>query len=209
MTAHDASEPPPSLHRRTKDRMRAEAAAVAIELFLAHGFDATTVDDLCAATGLSRRSFFRYFKAKEDIVLAHLGGVAKQGCDAFTERPEHEDAWTALRHSMDPFTGDTADPDRTLALLRLVQSSPTLRAAHLDRLELWRASLATAIAHRAGRPAADLHASVLAAAALGAYTAAVRQWVDSNATMSLDSLLDQAFAVLEPAPDRPRDVKFS
>ena len=34
------------------------------------GYAATTVDDLCAATGLSKGSFFHHFKGKEDLALA-------------------------------------------------------------------------------------------------------------------------------------------
>jgi AcrR family transcriptional regulator len=91
--------------------MRAEAAAIAIQLFLDQGFDDTTVDDLCAAMGLSRRSFFRYFKAKEGIVLVHLGDFAEQGCVSFSSRPGQEELWPALRHAMDPFARyATADP---------------------------------------------------------------------------------------------------
>lgn len=34
------------------------------------GYAATTIDDLCAATGLSKGSFFHHFKSKEDLALA-------------------------------------------------------------------------------------------------------------------------------------------
>ena len=61
-----------SLQRRMKDRMLSEVAEMATQLFLAKGFDETTVDEICAAAGLSRRSFFRYFKTKEDIVISQL-----------------------------------------------------------------------------------------------------------------------------------------
>ena len=41
-------------------------AEVAIELFVQHGYDATTVDDIAIAAGVSKRSFFRYFPAKAE-----------------------------------------------------------------------------------------------------------------------------------------------
>ena len=196
-----SSAAPGSLHQRTKDRMRTEAAAIAFRVFLDRGFDDVTVDDLCAAMGLSRRSFFRYFKAKEDVVLAHLGDFAEKSCASFSSRPDQEELWPALRRSMDPFVHQArAHPARTLGLLRLIRDSPTLRAAHLDRIDRWRASLATVIAHRRGLENADLHATVLASAALGAFTAAVQQWAPNPDTTLLADLLDHAFAAITPHP---------
>jgi len=169
--------------------MRAEAAGIAFRMFLDRGFDDVTVDDLCAAMGLSRRSFFRYFKAKEDVVLAHLGDFAEKSCASFSSRPDQEELWPALRRSMDPFVHQAgAHPARTLGILRLIRDSPTLRAAHLDRIDRWRASLATVIAHRRGLENADLHATVLASAALGAFTSAVPQWAHNPDTTPLADL---------------------
>jgi AcrR family transcriptional regulator len=192
-----------SLHQRTKDRMRAEAADIAIRVFLDRGFDDVTVDDLCAAVGLSRRSFFRYFKAKEDIVLAHLADVAEKCLANFSSRPGQEELWLALRRSMDPFVRQvSANSARALALLRLIQDSPTLRAAHLDRVDRWRAGLAAAVVRRRGLENADLHAAVLASAAMGALTAAVQQWADDPDPTPLADLVDQAFAAIAPQPAR-------
>jgi AcrR family transcriptional regulator len=42
---------------------------LAQDLFVAQGYDETTIDDIAAAAGLSRRTLFRYFASKEDLVL--------------------------------------------------------------------------------------------------------------------------------------------
>ena len=42
----------------------------ALAIIRRKGYHATTVDDLCAATGLSKGSFFHHFKGKEDLALA-------------------------------------------------------------------------------------------------------------------------------------------
>jgi AcrR family transcriptional regulator len=184
--------------------MRAEAAGIAIRVFLDRGFDDVTVDDLCAAIGLSRRSFFRYFKAKEDIVLARLADLAEKGRASFSSRSDQEEPWLALRRSMDPFVHQVdAHPARALAVLRLIQDSPTLYAAQLDRVDRWRAGLATVIARRRGLENADLHAAVLASAAMGALSAAVQQWANDPDTIPLADLVDLAFAVIAPHPAPP------
>lgn len=186
-----------SLHQRTKERVLEEATDIAIRLFLEQGFEETTVDDLCAAMGMSRRSFFRYFKAKEDIVLLFLGDFAVQGCGRFTARPADEGLLPALRHSMDPFIEYVnAEPARTLALMRLIQGSPILRARYLDRLDRWRANLAMVIAERQGLPVADLSSTVIAAAGIGIFITVVQEWTGSEGTACLADLFDRAFQVL-------------
>jgi len=59
-----------SLQARKQELVRNEIYKAAIELFLVEGFEATTIDDIARAAGVSRRSMFRYFRSKNDL-LAH------------------------------------------------------------------------------------------------------------------------------------------
>ncbi|WP_163751059.1 TetR family transcriptional regulator [Mycolicibacterium helvum] len=190
-----------SLQRRMKDRMRSEVAAMAIELFIAKGFDETTVDEICATAGLSRRSFFRYFTTKEDVVISQLPVLSDLGCEAFLARPPGEDVWTALRHSLTPFV-DWVDEDhsRALAFLALIEKSPTLRFRYLDRVDRWQAGLVAAARSRLADSSNDLYLPVLVAAATGAYRAAGKVWAQSGGGDSISKLFDEAFAALTPAP---------
>ncbi|MBN8511162.1 MAG: TetR/AcrR family transcriptional regulator [Burkholderiales bacterium] len=52
---------------------RARMLDAALAAFRRKGYTATTVDDICAATGLSKGSFFHHFKGKEDLALAAVG----------------------------------------------------------------------------------------------------------------------------------------
>lgn len=181
--------------------MRTEVAATAVDLFLANGFDETTVDEICARVGLSRRSFFRYFRGKEDVVVSEFTAVAEQGCREFVARPPDEDVWTALRRGMDPFVAWVdADRRRAIALLRLVEQSPTLRASYLDRVDTWRASLAVVLSARLsnGDDPNELEVAVIAAACISAYIAASRHWASSANGDSPSTTFDEAFGVLAP-----------
>ncbi|MGU3587211.1 TetR family transcriptional regulator [Rhodococcus sp. C26F] len=191
------SEP---LQQRIKDQMRAEVAETTIGLFLAKGFDETTVDEICDTVGISRRTFFRYFRGKEDVVVSRLSRLAEAGCDRFVTCPEDEDLWTALRQSMNPFEEWVqSNPARALALYRLVEEAPALRASYLDRVDHWRASLAAVISARYDLdPRSDLDVAVIASASVGAYLAATRAWAASKGADSLISLFDRAFSTLRP-----------
>lgn len=188
------------MQARIRRQVRAEAALAAVGLFIERGFEATTVDDVCAEIGMARRTFFRYFPTKEDAVLSMLGNLAQDGCDSFVARPVDDDVWTALRRSMDPaIRRIDADPDGARALLALINDHDGLRAAYLARFDAWRRSLAVVVAERRGRSAPDLSCDVLASTALGAFSAACDRWVDAPAGVPVESFVDDAFACVRPA----------
>ena len=151
---------------------------------------------------MSRRSFFRYFRSKEDLVVSVFTELAEQGARTFIERPSSEGVWSALRRSMDPLV-EWAERDRrrALALMRLIFESDSLRAGYLDRVDRWSASLASVMSARPGLDAsASLDATVVATAGMGAYVAGARAWVSREGKDSLGLLFDQAFVALEAGP---------
>ena len=70
--------PATRLVERSRQAARAEVARTGVALFLTRGFDATTMDDVAAAAGVSRRTLFRYFGSKEEVALGHLGGLGDE-----------------------------------------------------------------------------------------------------------------------------------
>jgi AcrR family transcriptional regulator len=71
--------------------VRAQLAQVALDLFGSEGFDRVTVNDLAAATGVSRSTFLRYFASKEEAVLAAFDEQGERVADALRARPGDED----------------------------------------------------------------------------------------------------------------------
>lgn len=133
-----SSEDRETLRDRTRRAVRSEVIDVAQQLFVEHGYDAVTVDQIAAAAGMSRRSFFRYFAGKEDVVLGKVDRHGSTLVDALAARPDDEPAWVALRRMFDGVVAADSGADgarRALAMDRVIRSSETLRAGYLQRLQ--------------------------------------------------------------------------
>lgn len=64
-----SAAPAEGLRERKRRETRQRIAEVGLRLFLANGYQGTTLDAVAAEAGISRRTFFSYFKSKDDIVL--------------------------------------------------------------------------------------------------------------------------------------------
>lgn len=193
-----ASPQPAPLQRRIRQQMRDEVAQAALRLFVEDGYDETTVDQICTAAGISRRSFFRYFSTKESVVVSLIAGHAEDGAAVFAEQAAVTDIWTALRRSLDPFQKWVeTDPTQARALMRLIESTPALLAAYLVKLDDFGRRFADTITARVDPTAEQrLVANVIASAAMGALVEAGRCWSDSNGRQPLSQFLDVSFNAL-------------
>lgn len=185
----------------TREAVRARIAAVAVARFDRDGFDAVTVEQIAAEVGISARSFHRYFPAKEDAVigdpLRHRGALA----EALRERPGDEPAWTALREAfVDMMVRADEDPESGRRSVRVMMSTPSLRARNLEKHLAWADVLTPILTERlrAGDPdGAELGAAVLVQAALGCFDVAIATW--SVTDEDAPALLRRTFDTLAAA----------
>jgi AcrR family transcriptional regulator len=196
------SEKSTGLRGKTREAARAEIAEVAFNVFAERGFDQVTATEAAAAAGISRASFFRYFESKEDAVFVAQEEMGVGVAAALRSRPAGEDAWTALRRSLDvAVTNYQRSPADALARLRLILCTPNLRAHQLERLAQWKEVIGAALAERLGLGTDDIKVEALVGAALGALDAASTRWAASEGAADLIALIDEAFAVIaEPFP---------
>lgn len=59
----------PTLIERRHEQTRTAIADAAVALFIEHGFVETTMDDIAHAAGVSRRTAYRHFPSKDDLVF--------------------------------------------------------------------------------------------------------------------------------------------
>lgn len=175
----------------TRDRIRASA----LRLFREQGYDATTIEQIAAAAGVSHMTFFRYFPAKEDVVLSDSYDPLIASLLEHTPAnwPVTQRIRAALLQGLEQ-AYDTGR-DELLAQSKLIVSTPALRE------RLWADQLATQrliLQALGSRP--SFQTRVVVAACLAAATTAVLTWVDNNGTPELPDLLNQAFDALTGSP---------
>src|ERR1051326_177721 len=85
-------------HReRKKQRTREAIAQQALDLFVARGYEATTLAEIAEAAGVSTRTIFAYFPGKEDILFCGFASLREMLAHALAERPGGNDALGTLR----------------------------------------------------------------------------------------------------------------
>jgi len=130
------------LRERKKQKMYERVSEVAIRLFMEKGFDAVSVAEVAAAAEISKPTLFRYFPAKEDLVLYRIADHEDEAARVVAGQAAPLDA---LRRAFldglercDPVTGLNDHPE-VMAFHRLLYGSPALVARahiHLERSEL-------------------------------------------------------------------------
>ena len=138
----------PGLRQRQRQRTRQAIQDAATRLFLASGFHAVSVDEIAAAAEVSKRTLFKYFPSKEDLVIDAFADHAEEAARTVLSRPPGTSPLAALHEHFldglarrDPVTG-LDDRPHTLAFVTMVLSAPSLQA----RLLLYQATAEQALA---------------------------------------------------------------
>jgi AcrR family transcriptional regulator len=189
------------LAHRKRQLVRDELTEAALKLLAFQGFERTTIDQIAAAAGVSRRTFFRYFQSKEDVIVESLRHMGEQLRSALDARPAEEPPATAVRQAFSVFVEELCAeyPEKELRLTRLILHTPALAARYLERQAEWKADVSASLARRAGVAAHDLRPTVIAGVAFAALEAALNAWVEGNGERHLGALLDETFALAFPA----------
>ena len=167
----------------------------ALRLFVEKGYDATTVDEIAAAAGVSHMTFFRYFPRKEEVVEYDEYDPLIE--DLIVARPPEEPPLVAVHRAIRVGLEQVLGTDRDALLIRtrLVLHNPELRSRNLVAQDATRDLFARALARRAGLAEPDLAATVQASAVLGVIGPAVAAWAEGEGD-DLIALVDHAFAAL-------------
>jgi mycofactocin system transcriptional regulator len=163
----------------------------AFTLFERQGFDATTMDDIAAALGIGRRSLFRYYPSKNDILWGQFDDTLRTFEATFDAIPESTPLGIAIRDAIVTFNQlDETAIAQHRRRMQLLLNTPALLAHSELRYAAWRAVVARYVAARLRCSPADLLPTLAGRTALAIALTAYEQWL-SDGSQDLAALITQ------------------
>jgi mycofactocin system transcriptional regulator len=183
---------------------RVQLERVALALFARDGFEATTVDRIAQAAGVGRRTFFRYYASKNDVVWGDFDAGLRAMEEQLAALPADVPLLQGLADAVVRF--NALPPDAVAAhrqRMSLILHVPALQAHSTLRYAAWREVVARFAAPRLGQPVEALAPQLVAHVALATAVASYEQWLRDERS-DLSALLTRAFAALSISlPDAP------
>lgn len=175
---------------------RGDLEQVALELFAERGFEATTVDDIATAAGIGRRTFFRYYPSKNDVVWGDFEDLLHRLDEWLAATPPDVPVLEALAEAVVRF--NALPPEAEAAhrqRMALILHVPALQAHGTLRYADWRAVVARFVGDRLATDPTAAVPQLVGHVALGAALASYERWLTDPA-VPLATALTDAFAQL-------------
>jgi TetR/AcrR family transcriptional regulator, regulator of mycofactocin system len=203
VTAPDITPGDPGLHdqaggRRGRPRGTSARALelIALRLFSEDGFEETTVERIAAAAGVSRRTFFRYFDSKVDVLWHAFDGEVRALRIAFAAVPATVPLMEAIRQVVvgaNRYRAEDVPELRTR--MNLIGSVPALQASAAHHYDAWERAVSDFAAGRLGQSSGSLIPLAIGRATLAVCRAAYDNWVE-RADADLTVYLSEALRAL-------------
>jgi TetR/AcrR family transcriptional regulator, regulator of mycofactocin system len=216
------SEGPAGTRRRSPARGRPpgtsarELELISLTLFTEAGFEETTVEQIAGIAGVSRRTFFRYFDSKADVLWHAFDGEVRALRAAFAAVPPDVPLMAAIRQVVIGANRyRAADVPELRTRMNLIGSVPGLQASAAHHYDAWERAVSDFAAARLGQRPNALYPLAIGRATLAVCRSAYDCWVD-RADADLTAYLDQALRALaagfdpagpalqDPVPSQPK-----
>jgi mycofactocin system transcriptional regulator len=202
VTGDEAIEPV-RLRGRPPHTSRREIEVVALTLFTERGFDATTVDQIAAAAGVSVRTFFRYFRSKSEVLWGQFDAEVTTIRELLEQTSDDLPIMDAVREAV--IAANSYRPEvipELRARMALIIDVPELFATASVHYDAWERAIADFVARRTSSAPDDLYPLALARATLATCRAAYDVWMargDVELTAYLGRALIDLAAGFAPA----------
>ena len=188
---------------RARIRKRRETlhriAEQGLKLFLTNGYEATTLDAIAEAAGISRRTFFYYFKSKEEILLAWQdGGFTETLRAAVLEQSTKQSPLDAVKNALLELTiRFQADYKQTKEIERLMFANESLRIRHQAKYVEKEQAVFDALCQMWPQPKRQPALRIVAMISVGALRLAIDNWNRDQGKRPIAFYLKEAFADLK------------
>jgi mycofactocin system transcriptional regulator len=206
LTGKEAGNEAGARRGRPPGTSRRELELIALRLFTDRGFDNTTIEQIAAEAGVSKRTFFRYFSSKVSVLWSefdHEVGVIRA---ALREVPAGVPMMDAIRRAVVAANHyGLQDVPELRMRMNLIGSVPALHASAAVHYDAWEQAISDFAAIRMDQPADSLYPLAVGRATLAACRAAYDRWsarADADLTVYLDAALAALAAGFDPATIR-------
>jgi AcrR family transcriptional regulator len=185
--------------RRERKRLETlrRIAETGLKLFIAHGYEGTTLEVIAEAAGISRRTFFYYFKSKEEVLLAWQGsGFVEALRPAMLEESPHQAPLDAVRHCLLKLIS-RYETKESIIVDRLLRSTEALRARKQAVYVDMEQALLGAMCELWPEPKRRTSLRIVAMISIGAMRLAMETWRQENGKRPLAKYLRESFATLK------------
>jgi AcrR family transcriptional regulator len=166
----------------------------ALELFSERGFEQTTVEEIATRAGLTKRTFFRHFADKREVLFGGGEEFKATFLDALAAAPEDATPLEAVTRSLEA-GGELLQGRRDLARRRqaVIAANEELQERELVKLASVSAALAASLRERGVE---EPEASLTAEAAIAVFRVAFERWVTSDGERTLPELIRDSLEAL-------------
>jgi AcrR family transcriptional regulator len=192
--------------RATREALR----SAALRLFGEQGFQETTVDDIAAAVGVSKRTFFLHFASKDEVLLGHVAQQLEVLRGELAAMPGELGIFERAGHAVTALAEDMQRRDDLLLQLDLVHRAPQLLAVNLEQFTAFEDAIADAVRQwlRAGAPRRltreqDGYAQLVGTVSIAALRAALTVWRRRGGRGSLGALVTKQVGTLRAGMSPP------
>lgn len=193
-----------SLKARKQQVVRDALSAAAEELFLARGFEKVTVEEIAQTAGVSRRTFFRYYESKEDVLVDRSDRLGEMLLAELAARPLEEPPLLAIRNALVPAVeSGLAERDLVRYVIRLLRETSAVRRAIMERRNRLEERIAALMTLRLGVTSGDNTPMLLAFVTRALYDTAFNAWYDhetDDIVGLVDDLVGQLCAIVSDMP---------
>lgn len=196
MRSATSHTPADGLRERKRRETLQRITDAGISLFIAKGYEATTIEEIAVAAGISRRTFFYYFKSKDDILLSLQSGMGAMIADAVRRAPGTTRPLDAIRDATVAVC--TSIPtDEMIIIDRLMRSSEAVQARKQASYVQHEQALFAALRERWPERPSEIALRLVAMLAIGAIRLSTEIFHIEGGQRPIEAVLREAFDALE------------